>query len=73
MRTIIQCAEHSSPLRENLHLTGTTRLMDGRDPVLSLFFPVAHVLFAREQNGNRGAGAGSFTDERRMRGFPWQQ
>ena len=73
MRTINQRAEHSSRLRKNLRLTRITDIMEERLPVHSLSFLFAHVLFAREQNGDRGAGAGSFANKRRMRGFPRQQ
>jgi hypothetical protein len=42
------------------------------DAVPRLFFISLRITFAREQNGDRGAGAGGFADERRVRGVYWQ-
>ncbi len=49
-----------------------SHVTNGTYAVHRLFFISLRITFAREQNGDRGAGAGGFADERRVRGVYWQ-
>src|SRR5207249_11314302 len=59
------------PAESNFHAAyyETNGTNEGR----RLCFISPRITFAREQDGDRGAGAGGFADKRRVRSVYWQQ
>ena len=74
-RIINQRVEHSSLRSENFDATLTSHVSYGNETFEAhrLFFISRQITFAREQNGDRGAGTGGSTDERRVRSVYWEQ
>src|ERR1041385_7024975 len=74
-RIINQRVEHSSLRSENFHMTQLSHdvLTNKSYAAHRLFFISLRITFAREQNGDRGAGTGGSTDKRRVRSVYWEQ
>ena len=73
-RIINQRVEHSSLRSENFNATYVSDVSYGNETfeAARLCFISLRITFAREQNGDRGAGEGSPANQRRLRGVYWE-